>query len=228
MKRLLVIFLFCIVAGTAPAAETALVSVFPDSPSGAQKPAASKRIARKNAKEGKMQYSNRDVSHYDFVTEKGDTITIVYVNRIFCFSKPMDMSKHWKLVRDFRKVYPLAQVAKEKMAVYEVEILKQPTRKAQRELSKSIEKQLVSEYTPEMKRMTVNQGKILVRLIDRETDKTSYEIVKEFRGGFVAGFWQGIAKIFGHNLKDEYDAVDRDRMIEQCIIMYNAGLLPEY
>ncbi len=52
--------------------------------------------------------------------------------------------------------------------------------------------------------------------------------MKEFRGGFVAGFWQGIAKIFGHNLKDEYDAAERDRMIEQCIMMYNAGLLPEY
>ncbi len=67
-----------------------------------------------------------------------------------------------------------------------------------------------------------------MRLIDRETDQTSYEIVKEFRGGFVAGFWQGIARIFGHNLKDEYDALERDRLIEQCIMMYNAGLLPEY
>ncbi len=204
MKRLLVILVFCL---------TAL-------------PAEAKKES-KTAK--KVQYSKRDVSHYDFeIDSRGDTTTVVYINRIFCFAKPMDMSKHWKLVRDFRKVYPLALVAKDKMSGYEEEILKLPTRKAQREYSKNIEKQLVAEYTPQMKRMTVNQGKILVRLIDRETDKTSYEIVKEFRGGFVAGFWQGIAKIFGHDLKDEYDAIDRDRMIEQCIMMYNAGLLPEY
>ena len=204
VKKVLVILVFCLVA----------------------LPAEAKKEP-KTAK--KVQYSKRDVSHYDFeIDKRGDTTTVVYVNRVFCFSKPMDMSKYWKLVRDFRKVYPLALVAKEKMAGYEEEMLKLPTRKAQREYSKRVEKSLVSEYTPRMKRMTVNQGKILVRLIDRETDKTSFEIVKEFRGGFVAGFWQGIAKIFGHDLKDEYDAVDRDRMIEQCIMMYNAGLLPEY
>ena len=184
---------------------------------------------QRKPKDRRVQYSYRDVSHYDFrVEDTGDTTTVVYANRVFCFSKPMDMSKHWRLVRDFRRVYPLAQVAKEKMSGFEEQILAQPTRKKQRELSKKIEKELVAEYTPTMKRMTVNQGKILVRLIDRETDMTSYDIVKEFRGGFVAGFWQGVARIFGHNLKDEYDAADRDRMIEQCLMMYNAGLLPEY
>ncbi len=204
MKKLLVILL--VVFGAAHAVE------------GKRKP-----------KERKVQYANRDVSHYEFNLEpNGDTTTVVYVNRVYCFAKPMDMSKHWRLVRDFRKVYPLAQIAKEKMSGFEEQILAQPTRKKQRELSKKIEKELVAEYTPTMKRMTVNQGKILVRLIDRETDMTSYDIVKEFRGGFVAGFWQGIARIFGHNLKDQYDAADRDRMIEQCLMMYNAGLLPEY
>ncbi len=226
MKQLLAIFLFFLTVGTASAAETALAGNSTGIPTETQK--TSKRTARKTAKDGKMLYSNRDVSHYDYTMENGDTITVVYVNRVFCFAKPMDMSKHWKLVRDFRKVYPLALVAKDKMAGFEEELLKLPTRKAQKEYSKNVEKQLVEEYTPQMKRMTVNQGKILVRLIDRETEMTSYDIVKEFRGGFVAGFWQGIAKIFGHNLKDEYDPADRDRMIEQCIMMYNAGLLPEY
>lgn len=177
----------------------------------------------------KTQYSRRDVSHYDYeVDRRGDTTAVVHVNRVYCFSRPMDMSKHWKLVRDFRKVYPLALVAHEKMAGFEEQLLALPTRKAQREFAKQTERSLVAEYTPTMKRMTVSQGKILVRLIDRETDMTSYDIVREFRGGFTAGFWQGIARIFGHNLKDEYDAADRDRMIEQCIMMYNAGLLPEY
>ena len=184
---------------------------------------------KRNPKTDKMQYRGRDVSHYEFVIgPEGDTITVVNVNRVYCFSKPMDMSRHRKLVRDFRKVYPLSLVAKETMAGFEEQLLALPTRKAQREFSRRTEKSLVSQYTPTLKRMTVSQGKILVRLIDRETEMTSYQIVKEFRGGFVAGFWQGIARLFGHNLKDEYDAADRDRMIEQCILMYNAGLLPEY
>ncbi len=140
----------------------------------------------------------------------------------------MDMSRNRKLVRDFRAVYPLAEVARQTMAGFEEKLLALPTRRAQRQFSKRTEKELVAQYTPTMKRMTVSQGRILVRLIDRETDQTSYDIVREFRGGFVAGFWQGIARIFGHNLKDEYDPAERDRMIEQCILLYNAGLLPEY
>ncbi len=189
-----------------------------------------RRAERARAEKAKMGYSRRDVSHYEVETdERGDTVAIgVYLNRVYCFSRPMDMSRNRKLVRDFRAVYPLAEVARQTMAGFEEKLLALPTRRAQRQFSKRTEKELVAQYTPTMKRMTVSQGRILVRLIDRETDQTSYDIVREFRGGFVAGFWQGIARIFGHNLKDEYDPAERDRMIEQCILLYNAGLLPEY
>ncbi len=188
------------------------------------------RNRRVRTKSGKAGYSRQDVSHYEVERNaQGDTVAVgVYMNRVYCFSRPVDMSKHRKLVRDFRKVYPLALVAREKMAGFEEQLMALPTRKAQRQFSKQTEKELVAQYTPTLKRMTVSQGKILLRLIDRETDHTSYAIVREFRGGFVAGFWQGIARVFGHNLKDEYDPVERDRIIEQCIMMYNAGLLPEY
>ena len=189
------------------------------------------RIRRdRNQKEKRVGYSVRDVSHYEVERNaQGDTVGLgVHLNRVYCFASPMDMSKYKKLVRDFRAVYPLAEVARQTMAGFEEELMALPTRKEQREFSKRTEKELVAQYTPTLKRMTVSQGKILVRLIDRETDRTSYDIVREFRGGFVAGFWQGVARIFGHNLKDEYDPVERDRMIEQCILMYNAGLLPEY
>jgi hypothetical protein len=176
----------------------------------------------------KMPYSSRDVSHYDFQVEGRDTVSVVYVRRVFCFSKPVDMSRHRELVRDFRRVYPLALVAKQKMTTFEAELVTLPSKKEQREFSRRVEKELIAEYTPTLKKMTVSQGRILLRLIDRETDHTSYAIVKEFRGGFVAGFWQGIARIFGHNLKDEYDPAERDRLIEQCIRLYEAGLLPDY
>ncbi len=188
------------------------------------------QVRRATRANRRTAYSSRDVSHIEIERDdRGDTVGVgIYLNRVYCFAKPMDMSKHRKLVRDFRAVYPLAEVARQTMAGFEEQLLALPTRKAQRQFSKRTEKELVSQYTPTMKRMTVSQGRILVRLIDRETDQTSYDIVREFRGGFVAGFWQGVARIFGHNLKDEYDPVERDRMIEQCILMYNAGLLPEY
>jgi len=173
---------------------------------------------------------SRDISHFEVQTdERGDTVAIgIHLNRVYCFARPIDMSRHRKLVRDFRKVYPLAQVARRTMAGFEEQLLALPTRKAQREFSRKTEKELISQYTPTLRRMTVSQGKILLRLIDRETDHTSYAIVREFRGGFVAGFWQGVARIFGHNLKDEYDPIERDLLIERCIMLYNAGLLPEY
>ncbi len=185
-----------------------------------------KAQSKRDSKASAAGNSQRGISHYTFEIEpNGDTLAIINLMRVHCFSNPVDMSKHRKLVRDFRRVYPLAQVARQTMAGFEQELLALPTRKAQREFSKRTEKALVEQYTPTMKRMTVSQGKILVRLIDRETEMT---LVKEFRGGFVAGFWQGIARIFGHNLKDEYDPAERDRIIEQCIMLYNVGLLPEY
>jgi hypothetical protein len=169
------------------------------------------------------------VSHFGYeIDRKGDTLPILYANRTYCFSERIDLSKEWRTIRNFRRVYPLALIAKEKMRGLEEELLKLPTRKEQRAFTKEVERQIKDEYTPVLKKMSISQGKMLIRLIDRETELTSYSIVKEFRGGFVAGFWQGIARIFGHNLKDEYEKDGRDKLLEQLIILYEAGILPEY
>ena len=73
--------------------------------------------------------------------------------------------------------------------------------------------------------MTRTQGKVLLKLIDRETDYTAYEVLREFRGGFVAGFWQTLSRVFGQDLKSEYDAEGDDRLPEQIVRYYEAGLL---
>ena len=119
----------------------------------------------------------------------------------------------------------MAQLARLKMADMEEELLRLPDRKAQKAYIKQIYNEIKEEYTPVLKRMTRTQGKVLLKLIDRETDYTAYDILKEFRGGFVAGFWQGISRIFGQNLKSEYDKDGQDRVIEQIIVYYEAGLL---
>ncbi len=95
----------------------------------------------------------------------------------------------------------------------------------QKEYVKGIYKSLIDEYTPVLKKMTRTQGRVLLRLIDRETEYTAYNIVHEFRGRFLAGFWQGVSKIFGHDLKAEYGEAKEDAIIEQIVIYYEAGLL---
>ena len=87
----------------------------------------------------------------------------------------------------------------------EEELCRLPTKKAQKEYIKQIYHEIKDEYTPVLKHMTRTQGRVLLKLIDRETEYTAYEVLKEFRGGFVAGFWQGVSRIFGQNLKSQYD-----------------------
>ena len=73
--------------------------------------------------------------------------------------------------------------------------------------------------------MTISEGKVLLKLIDRETEQTAYQIIKDFRGGFVAGFWQMFAKMFGNNLKLDYQPEKRDKLLEQIVTYYEMGWL---
>lgn len=124
-----------------------------------------------------------------------------------------------------KKVYPIAKIARAKMADMEKELCSLPTKKEQKAYIKRVYNEIKAEYTPVLKRMTRTQGKVLLKLIDRETEYTAYEVLREFRGGFIAGFWQGVSKIFGQNLKAEYDREGEDRIIEQIVLYYEAGLL---
>jgi len=159
------------------------------------------------------------------VDEKGDSIAVIHVLPIYVYSKGIDTRRWRKLVAAVKKVYPVAQLAREKMADMEDELSRLKTRKEQKAYVKKVYDEIKEEYTPILKHMTRTQGKVLIKLIDRETEYTAYEILKEFRGGFVAGFWQGISRIFGQNLKNEYDKEGEDKMIEQIVVYYEAGLL---
>ena len=157
--------------------------------------------------------------------EKCDSVPLVHILPVYVFSRPVDLRRYRKLVDAVKKVYPIARIAKAKMAAMEEELCRLPTKKAQKAYIRQVYDQIKEEYTPVLKHMTRTQGKVLLKLIDRETEYTAYEVLKEFRGGFVAGFWQGVSRIFGQNLKSEYDKQNEDRMIEQIVIYYEAGLL---
>jgi hypothetical protein len=99
------------------------------------------------------------------------------------------------------------------------------TEKERKDYMRSVEKDVFAKYEGDMRDMTMTQGRLLIKLIDRETQNTSYTLIKDYRGKFAAAFWQGIARIFGTNLKEEYDPYGDDALIESIIIEIEAGNL---
>ena len=155
----------------------------------------------------------------------GDTLRIIDLPPVYCFKRKADLSKYNRLIYNVKKVYPIAREADRRLKEMEAHLLSLSSSKAQQAYLKEAEKELKKEYTPVLKNMTFSQGKVLIKLIDRETTRTSYALVKELRGNFTAFFWQGIARIFGANLKDTYDRDGEDKMIEHIILLYEAGMI---
>lgn len=171
------------------------------------------------------QRRDRGIWYQTATIENGDSIAVVHILPVRKYARKKDMRRYAKLIRAVKKVYPIAQEAKREMALMEEELRRLPSKKDRELYTKGIQKMIIKKYTPVLKRMTVYEGRVLLKLIDRETEYTAFEIVKEFRGGFVAGFWQAMARLFGNNLKLEYDPDGSDRMLEQIVVYYEAGLL---
>jgi len=170
--------------------------------------------------------------HYDDkdLTSIPDSILHVTLPEISIYPQAKDMSR--KQLRQYtalelkvKKVYPIAKLAALKIGEYNKVYLSFKSERERKDYVKNIEKELFAEYEPEIRTMTISQGRILIKLIDRETGKSSFEIIKEFKGGFNAFIWQSVARIFGHNLKSEYDAANEDRMIEYIIWQIDAGII---
>jgi len=99
------------------------------------------------------------------------------------------------------------------------------TEKEQRKLYKRAEEELKAEFGDELKALTFSQGRILLKLVDRETGTPTYHIVKELRGSFVAFFWQNLSRLFGYNLKEKYDPEGNDKDIETIVLMIENGMI---
>lgn len=167
----------------------------------------------------------RGVVYQEWVVEGSDSLPLIHLAPVRKYARRVDMRRYARMVRAVKKVYPIAQEAKRLMADMESELEALPNRRAQKLYIKGIEKRLIREYTPVLKKMTIYEGRILLKLIDREIDLTAYDIVKEFRGGFEAGFWQLLAKAFGNNLKTDYDPERDDKTLERIVVLYERGLL---
>lgn len=110
-----------------------------------------------------------------------------------------------RLVSNVRKVYPYAKLASDKLQEYDTILAHASSDAERRQLMKQAEKEITDRYTEELEHLTFTQGAILIRLIDRETGNTSYKLVQELRGKVRAFFYQGFARLWGYNLKTEFD-----------------------
>ncbi len=136
-----------------------------------------------------------------------------------------DYRRHARLVYNVRRVYPYALLVRDEFGRINRLLETMPDEKAQRNFLQQYEKELFNAYEDDMKKLTFTQGKILIKLIDRETQVTSYDLIRQYRGKFSATFWQSIARIFGTNLKSSYDPGGDDYLIEQVIREIEAGRL---
>ena len=126
-------------------------------------------------------------------------------------------------LKNIKKVYPIACEIKRTLDKTIAHLDSLPDKKSRDEYMKQAEKELKKEYTPRLKKLTFSQGKLLIKLIDRQCNQTSYELIKTYMGGFKAGFWNAFATIFGASLKKEYDPEGTDRLTERVVRMVEAG-----
>lgn len=173
------------------------------------------------------------------VLPKADSVIYVTLPEIFIYPDNKQRIASQKIPRKYRKgtraynrtirnlkaVYPYAQLAAIKIAEVEANIKHMPDKRKRKAYIKKEYKDLMKTYKKPLMNLKISQGKMLVKLIDRETKNTSFQHLKNYKGGFTAFFWQSFARIFTINLKDSYDKNGKDRYLEELIIQYEKGEL---
>ena len=171
--------------------------------------------------------------YYHFIEPStGDTLAMIVFNPIIIYPRERFRNKaeekqYWKMVRDVKKTLPYAKlISSTLLETYEYIDTYQTQKQKQAYLTR-FEKELFNQYKPQMNKMTKNQGKLLIKLINRETNQSSYSILKAFLGTFRAGFWQTFSKFFGASLKAGYhpNKDKKDAMIERICVQVEQGTL---
>ena len=162
------------------------------------------------------------------VLHEGDSIQYMEMNNVYVypqltFKNKKQAQSYMRLVNNVKKVLPIAKEARQ-MLIETTELLDMlPDEKSKNEHIKRVEEDIFRTYKPKMKKLTYSQGKLLIKLIDRECHSSSYDMIKAFMGPIRAGFWQVFAWGFGASLKKEYDPTGTDRLTERVVLMVEAG-----
>ena len=163
------------------------------------------------------------------VLEDGDSIQYMEMNNVYVFP-PLNVSKkqqnaYMRLVKNVKTVLPIAKEANMIMMETAEYLETLPDKKARDEHMKRVEQSVMQTYKPRMKKLTYSQGKLLIKLIYRESHSSGYELIQAFLGPVKAGFYQAFAWAFGASLKKEYDPEGIDRLTERAVLMVEAGQL---
>nr|WP_307767642.1 DUF4294 domain-containing protein [uncultured Prevotella sp.] len=159
-----------------------------------------------------------------------DSVQYVRTNTIYIYP-PMEFKNdkqrqaYNRLVYNIKKVLPLAKECNQIILETGAYLQTIPTKKERDALTKAVEKELKQKYTPRIKKLTYSQGKLLIKLIDRETHSTGYELIQAFLGPVRAGFYQAFAWVFGASLKKRYEPKGADRLVERIVLQVEAGQL---
>lgn len=160
----------------------------------------------------------------------GDSIQYMEMSNVYVYPEPTFKSKrqqqsYMRLVKNVKKVLPIAKQVRQ-MLIETAEYLETiPTKKEKEEHMKRVEAAIVAEYKPQMKKLTFSQGKLLIKLVDRECNSTAYEAMQAFIGPVRSGMWQAFAWMFGASLKKGYNPDGVDRLTERVVLMVEAGQL---
>ncbi len=159
----------------------------------------------------------------------GDTLYLKHLRDVYVFPPMRFKNKrqerfYWRTVRDVKKTLPIAKILHQEM-IRTDEVMSHMTRREQRKFWKQYERLLYDQYEDQFRHMTARQGQMLMKLVDRECGRTSFTVIEFYKGKFVANCFQALAKMFGNDLKAEYDASDKDKITERIIILVEAGQL---
>lgn len=147
----------------------------------------------------------------------------IYPKKVF--KNKSEEQQYWRMVMRVKKVLPYAKEAAKLLRKYELEVPASARGKDRRVYVRRAEEELMKKYGPTLKNMSINDGRVLIKLIDRETHKASYELIQELKGGVPAVFWQGVARVFGNNLKTKYDPYGEDRQMEIIVQYIEMGII---
>ena len=155
-----------------------------------------------------------------FRVEGTDTLYLAYLHDVYVYP-PLK----FKNKKQEKFYWPYAKRITADMAEADAALAKLSTDRERRQWWRKYERSLFKKYEKDFRGMYACQGRMLMLLMDRETDKTSYELIRKYKGKAAADFWQFVAKLFKNDLKEEYDAADKDRIIERVITLVEAGQL---
>ena len=160
----------------------------------------------------------------------GDTLPNIPLTEIYVFPPEnhrtqADYRRYQKLVYNIKKVYPYSQIAKRKLSEMNSEFVKLKTEREKKAYIKQVEAEMMAEFEGPLRKLTISQGKLLIKLIDRETGSTSYDLVRELKGPFSAFFWQAMARVVGSNLKTKFEKDGEDQTIDRLILLMESGQL---